>query len=148
MSDTSANDVGLFVVSYEIGTELPGAPRLVVHLAVNAPRRSITGQGRLTQAVNPPLNLTMALAGDFTYLTVMPPEPTDILVVLSDVQGTNPNAPGIELRMLLIGGWAAGVASYRYTTARPGPWVGVDDVSVRQIQPAGAPADPVALVAH
>lgn len=148
MSDTTDNPVGLFVVSYEIGTELAGAPRLVVHLAVNAPARAITGQCQLTQAVNPPLNLKMPVTGDFTYLTVMPPDPTNILVVLSDVQGPNPNAPGIELRMLLAGGWDSGVASYRYAKSRPGPWTSVTDAPVRRIEPAGAPADPVALAAH
>jgi hypothetical protein len=68
MSDTSDPAVGLFVVAYDIATGLAGAPRLVLHLAVDSPAQTIGGQGRGTQAVDPPLHIDVQVAGDFTYM--------------------------------------------------------------------------------
>jgi hypothetical protein len=146
MSDASADngDIGLFIVAYEIGTGLLGAPGLVVHLAVNTPAETIGGQARLTQAVNPPLNIDVQLSGDFTYMTVMP-DNTHILVVLSSVT-PNLNGQGLELRMVLTN-WTSGTANYKYSKELPGNWTSVTDVPVRLIEPAGAPSAPEAVTA-
>ena len=71
---------GLFPVSYEIGTEKPGAPRFTVHFLVYTPGKTMNGAGIITQAINPPLEVATQLHGDFSYMTVMPKN-THILVI-------------------------------------------------------------------
>lgn len=122
---------GLFIVAYEIGTGQPGAQRLILHVAVNVGAETVSGEGQLQQAVNPPLDLNVQLRGDFTYMTVMPDE-THILVVLGS-DSPNLNSPDIELRMVLNHDWSGGTANYKYTSDRPGGWHTVTNVPVTRI---------------
>lgn len=136
MTDTSSlpdpgSLPGLFIVGYEIGTDEPGAQRLVLHLAVNAGAGTVSGEGQLTQAVHPPLDLNLQVRGDFSYMTVMPDQ-SHILVVLSSVS-PNLNAPDIELRMVLTHDWSGGTANYKYTLQQPGGWHAVTGAPVKKI---------------
>lgn len=132
--------VGLFVVSYRIGTDAPGAPTFETHLAVDTPNRRVSGLGTITQAVNPPLDVRTRLDGDFTYMTVMPRN-THILVTLTGFPvahlapegGIGPVAlPNARLRMVLEEDWKSGVASYEYTTDGR-DWQHIADVPVRAL---------------
>lgn len=135
---TTQPKVGLFVASYVIGTQQPGAPRFTVHLLVNAPTETVTGQGEITQAVNPPLNLQTRLQGSYTYMTVMPSN-THILVTATGYPiidwpehgGIGPVIPpNVDLRMVLTDDWRTGTANYRYMDAQ-GNWNSVNNVPVQ-----------------
>ncbi|MGH2720910.1 MAG: DUF1842 domain-containing protein [Actinomycetota bacterium] len=142
MSGTTAtsgrSDVGLFVASYDIGTRAPGAPSFAVHLTVSTPAEHVTGQGRITQAVNPPVDVSTALDGDFTYMTLMP-DTSHILVTLTGHPIVNwpPGGgigpvilPNVQLRMVLVEDWSSGTANYRDLTD-DGTWRTVSNVPVR-----------------
>ncbi len=140
-STASEGAVGLFIVSYKIGGHMPGAPTFTVHLTVDTPRQSVTGVGRITKrSINPPLDLSTKLEGDFTWMTVMPNNST-ILVTLTGYPpfgwpangGLGPVIPpNTSLRMVLDENWASGTASYRYTTDGVN-WQSVNDAPVEKI---------------
>ena len=126
---------GLFLARFEVGGEMPGAPLFTVQFAVYAPDQTLTGMGRITQAVNPPLDVPTKLQGDYTYMTVMP-NLTHILVVANGegpIGSTTPlSGPNAQLRMVLDGDWQAGVANYRYVGA-DGTWHEVTNAPVKQV---------------
>lgn len=137
---STSEDVGLFIVSYEIGGNMPGAPTFVVHLTVDTVRKSVSGQGRITNTSNPPLDLRTNLEGDYTYMTVMP-NSTSILVTLTGYPvvewprggGIGPVLlPNANLRMVLDPSWASGTANYKYTTDGSS-WQTVSDAPVRKV---------------
>ena len=114
--------IGLFPISYEIGTGLPGAPLFTLHLVVNTPARTVNGAGLITQTTNPPLNEATVLHGDFTHITVMPKN-THILVTATGHApirwpahgGIGPVLlPNVHLRMLLANDWKTGTANYEF----------------------------------
>jgi len=134
---TPATKTGLFIVAYNIGTSLPGAPHLNLHLAVNTVDEAVTGQGQVTQAVNPPVDVRTNVQGDFTYMTVMPNN-THILVTLTGTQAIQwPSTGGIgpvlppnfSLRMVLASDWKSGTANYKYQVGNT--WHEVKDVPVK-----------------
>ena len=130
---------GLFPVTYQVGTELPGAPVLTLHLLVSTPDERITGFARLTQATNPPLDVSSKLDGEFTYMTVMP-DATHILVVLTGwpvliPPGGGPGPvvqPDLQVRMVLASDWSSGTTTYRYADS-DGQWTSVSDVPVASV---------------
>jgi hypothetical protein len=114
--------VGLFPVSYEIGAEMPGAPRFTVHFLVYTPGKTVNGMGVITQAINPPLELATQLHGDFTYMTVMP-KTAHILLTATGYPpmkwphhgGIGPVLqPNVHLRIVLEDDWKSGTANYSY----------------------------------
>src|SRR4051812_14447878 len=139
MSEVSADSIGLFPVAYEIGTEQPGAPRIVAQLAVNTPAETVSGEVTVTQAVNPPVNFHVQVKGDFTYMTVMPDD-THILVVLSQAPTPVLNTPAVELRLVLDRDWQSGTANVKYSPDLPGHWTTLSDLPVKILEPAGVPA--------
>ena len=76
----STENVGLFPVSYRIGTGAPGAQSLALHLLVSTPDTKVNGTAAITQATNPPLDVHSDVWGEYTYLTVMSPGVSKILV--------------------------------------------------------------------
>lgn len=135
----SSQQVGLFPVSYEIGTGKPGAPRLSLHLLVYTPGKTVTGAGLLTQAINPPLEEAVSVHGDFTYMTVMPKN-THILVTATGVPlvkwpphgGIGPVLqPVLHLRMVLENDWKSGTANFSYFAN--GHWHEVEGATVKMI---------------
>jgi hypothetical protein len=137
--DVLTAPAGLFLARFEVGGELPGAPLLHLAFTVYTPGRTVTGLGRLTQAVNPPLDVASRLGGDYTYLTVMPNEST-LLVTATGYPVVEAPAdagilpvlpPNLTLRMVLDKDWQSGVANYSYLSG--GAWHEVTDAPVKQV---------------
>ncbi len=125
------NAVGLFPVRYVIGTGLPGAPTLTLNLLVNTPRRNVVGNASITQPISPPLDLHVDVWGTFTYMALMPPTNTRILVTLQGNSGgpTSNAMPTFRLHLVLNSDWQTGVASYSYWS--DGRWHEVESVPAR-----------------
>ncbi|MBP5114123.1 DUF1842 domain-containing protein, partial [Pseudomonas protegens] len=87
MSGNYSQAEGLFPLSYRIGTSQPGAPTLILNLLAYTPEHSVRGTSSITQAVNPPLDLHSDVWGQYTYLTVMPPSTSKILITAQGNQG-------------------------------------------------------------
>jgi len=130
--------IGLFIGSWQIGTQQPGAATLKIHCTFDAPSGAVHGLGQLTQATNPPLDMASRLDGDFTYLTVMP-DSSHVLVTLTGYPitqwpshgGTGPvMLPNLSLRMLLASDWQTGTASMRYLLPN-GSWQLVESAPVQ-----------------
>ncbi|MEW6734634.1 MAG: DUF1842 domain-containing protein [Acidobacteriota bacterium] len=130
---------GLFVVSYDIGTDLIGAPLFKLHLSVYTPNKTVTGTGRITQTTNPPLDIATRVQGEYTYMTVMPNK-SHILVTAVGYPIINWPAhagigpvipPNVELRMVLEDNWSSGRAMYRYLV--DGSWHEVTDAPVKSV---------------
>lgn len=128
-------NVGLFVVSYEITTGLAGAPVFHVNLAVTTPSQKINGSGTITNTSNPPLNIHTKLSGDYTYMTVMPNN-THILAVLNGTGELSPVNPleveNTKLRMVLEKDWSAGTANFSYRDER-GEWHEIQNAKVTKV---------------
>lgn len=138
-SQEAATKTGLFIVCYEIGGSMPGAPQFKASLAVYTPGKTVTGIGHITQAVNPPLDEATSLHGTYTYMTVMPRN-VHILVTAVGYPVVNwpPGAgigpvllPNAELRMVLSENWQTGTASFKYQLG--GNWQEVNDAPVRAV---------------
>ncbi|MFD0962807.1 DUF1842 domain-containing protein [Pseudofulvibacter geojedonensis] len=129
---------GLFIVSYEISTDLLGAPSFEVHLTVSTPNERVNGQGQITNgSINPPLQINTTLSGDYTYMTVMPNN-SHILVTAEGYPtikwpphgGIGPVLmPNTKLRMVLEDNWQKGTASFSYLDTS-GNWQEVKDAKV------------------
>jgi hypothetical protein len=126
----NAAPAGLFLARFEIGGDLPGAPLLAVTMTVSTPQQTLTGMSRVTQAVNPPVDVTSKLDGDYTYMTVMPNN-THILVVANGYPALPVLQPNLQLRMVLDKDWQSGTANYRYEV--DGVWHEVTDAPVKQV---------------
>jgi hypothetical protein len=135
----------VFAGSWEVGTNLPGAPLLRLDLTlVTTPPTSVTGHARITQAISPPLDQVSRVTGEFHTIAT----PTDTLhivtlqgyplVVWPPHSGIGPVLlPNLDARLILSNTWRDGTASYRYTTTPGGEWHTVDSVPVTYVgQPA------------
>ncbi|TKC91597.1 DUF1842 domain-containing protein [Trinickia terrae] len=113
---SASNPVGLFPVRYLIGTGMAGAPSLGLNLLVDTPERRVVGTAAVTQAVNPPLDFHADVWGSYTYLTLMPPVNSRILVTAEGNSGgpTSNSMVTFKLRLLLNSDWQTGVATYEY----------------------------------
>jgi uncharacterized protein DUF1842 len=132
---------GTFLARYAIGDDMLGAVKFDLQLVVDVPNKRVTGVGHLSQATNPPLNLSSQLSGDFSYMTVMPKN-THILVVAEGDQsstrqrstGSSQAQPNVELRMVLADDWKSGTASYKYRSG-DGEWKEVTGAPVKTLTP-------------
>jgi hypothetical protein len=127
---------GLFIQSYEITTGLMGAPTFEVHLAVNTPQSTITGQGMVSNnSIHPPMKVYSNLSGEFSYMTVMPNN-THILVNMKGFGSPSPIMPievqNIKLTMVLESNWKSGTANYSFLDAK-GEWTDIKDAKVTVI---------------
>lgn len=145
----TTSGTGLFLAEYEISTGLAGAPVLHLALTVNTVDRAVSGAARVTQAINPPLDVRSQVHGSFTYMTVMPNQ-TSILVVATGTPsitwphggGVGPVLlPNLHLRMVLDKSWEHGVANFSYI-APSGQWVEIENAKVAQ----GARQPPVVML--
>lgn len=148
LANTQNNPLGLFLVDYQIGAPVPGGVSFRAGLTVNAPQETVQGTGQITQAINPPLNITSQLNGNFTYMTVMPNN-SKILVTATGYpsvhmpphSGIGPVIPAdIQLQMVLESDWRSGTANYKYRTDINSPWISVNNapVTALNINQAGA----------
>ncbi|GAB2896064.1 DUF1842 domain-containing protein [Paraburkholderia jirisanensis] len=122
---------GLFPVGYVIGSGMPGAPTLHLALLVDTPASSVVGTASITQAINPPLDFHVDAWGRFSYMALMPPSKTRILVTLEGNQGgPKSNSPvSFKLYLVLNSDWQTGTASYSYFSN--GTWHDVASVPVK-----------------
>ncbi|PKM45216.1 MAG: hypothetical protein CVV05_07560 [Gammaproteobacteria bacterium HGW-Gammaproteobacteria-1] len=129
---------GLFIVSYEIGGEMPGAPLFKVNFSVYTPGETVSGMGHITQATNPPLDIATSLGGQYTYMCVMPKNCHILVTAIGHPMikwpqggGVGPVIPpNVELRMVLGEDWKSGTANYKYQDGK-GSWHEVTDAPVR-----------------
>ena len=137
MTKSVETKLGLFIVSYEIGGEKPGAPAFRINMSVYTPGETVAGIGHITQAVNPPLDIATNLHGQFTYMCVMPKN-CHILVTATGYPivkwpqggGVGPVLPpNVELRMVLTEDWKTGTANYKYQDSK-GNWHEVTNAPV------------------
>ena len=125
---------GLFIQSYQVSTGLLGAPTFELHLAVNTPQKSISGQGVVSNDSihHPPMEIYSNLCGEFSYMTVMPNK-THVLVNLKGIGVSSPITPleiqNFKLTMVLESDWQKGTANYSYMNER-GDWNEIKDANV------------------
>ncbi|AZC30160.1 DUF1842 domain-containing protein [Pseudomonas chlororaphis] len=135
MSGSTTSPVGLFPLSYRIGNPIPGAPSLALNLLVYTPDQTVRGTSLITQAVNPPLELPSDVWGQYTYLTVMPPSTSKILVTAQGNQG-GPSSNSIvtfKIQLVVDEDWQSGVANYQYYNGHQ--WVSVENVPAHLVGP-------------
>ncbi|MFJ4194185.1 DUF1842 domain-containing protein [Pseudomonas sp. NPDC089534] len=124
----SQQNVGLFPVCYRIGTGQPGAQSLALNLLVSTPQQEVTGTAAVTQATNPPLDVHSDVWGEYTYLTVMKPGISKILITAQGNHGGPGSNSIVNFRVHLVVGtdWKEGVANYQYLNGTQ--WVEVNNV--------------------
>lgn len=154
MSETKNLD-GLFQITYKISIAPPDQPIVgdtssLLSLTVYTPDRSVSGIAKVRQAVNPPLNLSSKVHGEYTYLTVMPNN-SHILVTATGypnlhwnpILGLGPQIfPNFELRMVLEDDWLTGRANFKYRDP-DGKWQEANDYYVQAINVYAGDAEPV-----
>lgn len=120
----------IIVGEYRIGGNLPGAPLFKLTLTFSDGGR-VVGQGHITQATNPPLEISTYVSGrselilwgadaqqiisltGHEFATPMPPNPVNVECMIS-IGGKTPNA---------------GLANYSYRDEK-GDWVKLQNVPV------------------
>jgi len=132
MITEAAQKTGLFHVNYTIATANIGEPVFFLSMTVNTVDKVINGAGRITQSINPPVDVRTSLHGSYTTMTVMP-DKSHILVVASGQGPIGSITPltgiNVELRMIMSSDWKSGVANYRYLNAQ-GAWIEVSNMPV------------------
>ncbi|MGE8097116.1 DUF1842 domain-containing protein [Pseudomonas fluorescens] len=126
MSGSSQQSVGLFPLCYQIGTQQPGAQNLALNLLVFTPEQTVSGTVAITQATNPPLDVHSDVWGAYTYMTVMKPGVSKILITVQGNQGGPSSNSIVNFKLHLVVGddWKAGVANYEYFNGQR--WVKVN----------------------
>lgn len=138
--ESSIIEPQVFSANYIIGNGMHGAPSFQISLSINKSDEHISGAGHIFQAVNPPLNITTYLHGQYSYMTVMP-NTTHILVTATGLPiqmhywdpkwGIGPQIyPNVELKMALTNDWKSGTATYKYMD-NSGNWKEVKDCPVK-----------------
>lgn len=127
---------GLFIQSYKIASKLLGTPTFEIHLAVNAPQRSISGPGFISNnSTRTSMKIYSNLSGEFNFKTVTP-DKTQILVHLKGSASPLPivpiKIPNIDLSMILESDWQTGTATYSYMDER-GNWNEIKDAKVTAV---------------
>ncbi len=129
----------LFRTCYRIEHKgLFGAPVLNLQLLVDTQSKHVNGFGRITQAVNPPLEFTTQLSGVFRELSV---QNFHLTIVTASGHPLVPSPVGIippnfQLLMALSDDWKSGTAEYEYKINPEDPhghWQIVRDVEVISI---------------
>ncbi|MGC5700432.1 DUF1842 domain-containing protein [Pseudomonas sp. NFXW11] len=124
MSASNPQAEGLFPLSYRIGNSQPGAPTLILNLLVYTPELSVRG----TSSITPPVDLHSDVWGQYTYLTVMDPTSSKILITAQGNQGGPGSNSIITFKIHLVVGddWQQGIANYQYYNGHS--WVSVNNV--------------------
>ena len=131
---------GLFIVSYEIGGNMPGAPLFKINFSVYTPGETVSGIGHIIQTTNPPIDIGTNLHGQYTYMCVMP-KTCHILITATGYPiikwpqggGIGPVIPpNTELRMVVSEDWKSGTANYKYIDSK-GNWNEITDAPVKMV---------------
>lgn len=134
MSGSNQQPVGLFPLAYRIGTSAPGAQSLALNLLVFTPDETVNGTAAITQATNPPLDLHSDVWGEYTYLTVMSPGVSKILITAQGNQGGPGSNSIVNFKVQLVVGtdWKDGIANYSYYDGQR--WVEVNNAPARLVE--------------
>lgn len=134
-------DVGMFVVTYQIGDHKPGALTLHISLVVSTPNQAISGIGRLFQSVNPPLDVHSNLQGHYSVMCITP-QNCHIQIILTGYPimnwpgygGERPTLqPNMKILMVVLAeDWQTGSATFAYLDPM-GQWHEVKGAPVRKI---------------
>lgn len=136
---------GLFPL--DIVTEAPpGAPTNTLHLVVYTPKGEVTGHSQVTQATNPPVNVTSHVTGTWQYELTGGAFPGTVKIVLQGWPEIKWPARG-GIGPVILENYRAtlklspkhSVISYDYRDAA-GEWVSVSDQAVKVIFHAQAGA--------
>ncbi|AZC36582.1 DUF1842 domain-containing protein [Pseudomonas chlororaphis] len=135
MSGSTTSPVGLFPLSYRIGNPIPGAPSLALDLLVYTPEQTVRGTSVITQTTNPPLILESDVWGQYTYLTVLPPSESKILITAQGNQGGRSSNSIVTFKIQLVVGddWQSGIANYQYYNGQY--WVSIENVPAHLVEP-------------
>jgi hypothetical protein len=134
--------LGLFIIRYEVGGDMPGAPLFRINFSVYTPAETVSGIGHITSgSTNPPLDIATNLHGQYTYMTVMP-KISHILITATGYPvikwpsggGIGPVIlPNVDLRMVVTEDWASGTANYKYMDGA-GNWHEITNAPVKVVQ--------------
>ncbi|MDY6855849.1 MAG: DUF1842 domain-containing protein [Thermodesulfobacteriota bacterium] len=137
--EKSETKVGLFIVSYEIGGNIPGAPLFEVNFSVYTPAKTLAGIGQITQTTHPPLDIGTNLHGQYKYMRVFPKigyiiiNATGYPIINWPVyRSVDPFviSSNSELRMVITEDWKSGTANYKYIDSK-GIWQEITDVPAK-----------------
>jgi hypothetical protein len=133
----------LFPLGYRIGTSAPGAQSLALNLLVFTPDETVNGTAAITQATNPPLDVHADVWGEYTYLTVMSPGVSKILITAQGNHGGSGSNSMVNFKLQLVVGtdWKEGVANYSYLNGQQ--WVEVNNAPAHLIEAVPLEPGPV-----
>lgn len=97
-------ETGVFPACFLVSRNLPGGATLSLKWLVNPMNNTISGSGHITQAINPPTDISVEMSGHFQS------EGDKIRVVAG---GARPGA-SIQVSMLIEGWSGSGVADIRW----------------------------------
>ena len=127
--------VGAFPACFHIGTDLIGALSFDVQLVFSAPQGKVSGEGKITAPVSPPLDIKTKLEGEYTteygitkvkatgYPEFDCPPGAGICPVI---------LPNVGLQMSL-NNFETGTASYKYRESDMGEFIPVGSVPVKPV---------------
>ncbi|MGF6487719.1 DUF1842 domain-containing protein [Pseudomonas frederiksbergensis] len=146
MSGSNQQLVGLFPLGYRIGTSMPGAQSLALNLLVFTPDETVNGTAAITQATNPPLDVHSDVWGEYTYLTVMSPGVSKILITAQGNHGGAGSNSMVNFKLQLVVGtdWKEGVANYSYLNGQQ-QWVEVNNAPAHLIEAVPSHVSPLPL---
>jgi hypothetical protein len=129
MAIESVQKVGLFYLPLR-SEGPPGAPINTLNLTVYTPKSTVTGHSEVSQAVNPPLNVSSHVTGNLIYATVMGPGSKIRLdltgwpeIVWPAGAGVGPVIPeNYSAIVLLEPDYSGGEIIYQYRTGLTGEW--------------------------
>ncbi|MBB3239804.1 hypothetical protein FHW68_001295 [Pseudomonas sp. Tn43] len=146
MSGFTQQSVGLFPLAYRIGTSAAGAQSLALNLLVFTPDETVNGTAAITQATNPPLDVHTDVWGEYTYLTVMSPGVSKILITAQGNHGGPGSNSIVNFKLQLVVGtdWKEGVANYSYLNGQQ-QWVEVNNAPAHLIEAVPSRVSPLPL---
>ncbi|MEM7536853.1 MAG: DUF1842 domain-containing protein [Chloroflexota bacterium] len=109
--------------SYLIGEEKPGAVQFQVNLVLDPEHQTVSGTGRVTQAVNPPLSVSTRLHGQYKVLNLSLRAPIQMILVDAigypilqwpPFAGVGPAFPPNARLSMTLENWTTGTASFSY----------------------------------
>lgn len=131
------------IAAYDISSHMAGAPAFQILVFYDNASETASGWGRITQAINPPLDINVRLSGNFIF-TLEDGAADQYFVFLKGVPllkwpkdaGIGPVLPTlVDLVMTLNAGRTEGTANYAYKGDH-GQWIEVNGVPVKATQVA------------
>jgi Domain of unknown function (DUF1842). len=133
-------DIGMFMVTYLIGTNKAGSVALNVSLIVSTPNQAISGMGKLLQPTHPSQDIHSNLQGHYAVMCIMP-QNCHIQIILTGCPiqawpgyggsgaATNPN---FKILIALTEDWQSGSATFTFMNSA-GNWEEIKGVPVKKL---------------